>query len=137
MSAGGVVFRRVGESVEVLLGEQCDRLTGEHNTRLPKGKLAPGETPEQAALREVREETGLSARLTAPLGSVAYAYREGDARVEKRVHFFLMELAEGDPREPDGELERVYWCPIARTAERLSFETEREVLERARERLEN
>jgi len=137
MSAGGVVFRRVGESVEVALGEQRDRLTGEPNTRLPKGKLAPGETPEQAALREVREETGLSARLTAPLGSVAYAYREGDARVEKSVHFFLMELTEGDPQEPDGELERVYWCPIARAAPRLSFETERVVLERARERLGN
>jgi ADP-ribose pyrophosphatase YjhB (NUDIX family) len=83
----------------------------------------------------VREETGFSARLTAPLGSVAYAYREGDARVEKRVHFFLMEFAEGEPQEPDGELERVYWCPIARAAERLSFDTEREALERARERL--
>ena len=83
----------------------------------------------------MREETGLHARVTAPLGSVAYAYHEGAARVEKRVHFFLMELAGGDTREPDGELERVYWCPIARAAKRLSFETEREVLERARERL--
>lgn len=129
------MFRRAGEPIDVALGEQRDRLTGERNTRLPKGKLAAGETPEQAAVREVREETGLNAHVTAPLGSVAYAYREGDARVEKRVHFFLMELVEGDPQEPDGELERVYWCPIARAAERLSFETEREVLERARERL--
>jgi 8-oxo-dGTP pyrophosphatase MutT (NUDIX family) len=137
MSAGGVVFRRVGEPVEVAVGEQRDRLTGERNTRLPKGKLVSGETPEQAAVREVREETGLEARVTAPLGSVAYAYREGDTRVEKTVHFFLMELTESAPREPDGELERVYWCPIARAAERLSFETEREVLERARERLGN
>ena len=134
-SAGGVVFRRVGQPVEVALGEQRDRLTGERNTRLPKGKLAAGETPEQAAVREVQEETGLSARVTASLGSVAYAYREADARVQKRVHFFLMELAGGNPREPDGELERVYWCPIALAAERLSFETEREVLERALERL--
>jgi 8-oxo-dGTP pyrophosphatase MutT (NUDIX family) len=130
-SAGGVVYRRIGESVEVALGEQRDRLTGEWKTRLPKGGVEPGETPEQAALREVEEETGFVARLTAPLGSVAYSYREGGETVAKRVSFFLMELASGEAGPGDGELERVYWCPIAEAAERLSFDTERDVVGRA------
>jgi 8-oxo-dGTP pyrophosphatase MutT (NUDIX family) len=131
-----VVFRRVRDSVEVALGDQRDRLTGAHTTRLPKGKVDPGETLEQAALREVAEETGLAARIVGPLGSVAYHYPQGNAQVAKRVHFFLMEVTEGAAGPRDGELERVYWCPIARAAERLSFETERGMVECARRELE-
>jgi 8-oxo-dGTP pyrophosphatase MutT (NUDIX family) len=134
-SAGGVVFRRNGRSLEVALGEQRDRLTGARTTRLPKGKIDPGETPEQAALREVREETGLAARVVGSLGSVAYAYRERGRQVDKRVHFFLMELAAEEVGETDGELERIRWESLAGARVRLSFETEREVLRRAEAQL--
>ena len=130
------MFRR-GEDgsgpIEVALGEQRDRISGALNVRLPKGKLDAAETPEQAALREVHEETGLRARVIEPLGSVSYTYttKRGKA-VPKEVHFFLMELAQGAAGEPDGEFGRVFWCPLAEAAGRLSFATERDVLERAR-----
>jgi 8-oxo-dGTP pyrophosphatase MutT (NUDIX family) len=136
-----VVFRRAGGdgpgTIEVALGEQRDRITGAQNVRLPKGKLDGGETPEQAALREVREETGLAGRVVEPLGSVAYTYTTTRGRaVPKEVHFFLMELADADAGEPDGEFGRVFWCPLEEAADRLSFESERDVLARARRALE-
>jgi mutator protein MutT len=134
-SAGGVVFRRDRGRLEVSIGEQRDRLTGDGRTRLPKGRVEAGETPEQAALREVEEETGLVAKVVAPLETVDYTYLEAGVQVSKQVHFFLMEFAREEPRPRDGELERVYWCAIDEAEARLSFETERRVLQRARERL--
>ena len=135
-SAGGVVVRRASGSVDVAVGEQRDRLTGELTTRLPKGIVEPGETPEETAVREVAEETGLEATLVASLGAVDYAYQEREIRVSKRVHFFLMEARDGEPGPRDGELQRVYWCPLHAALERLTYETERDVVQRARERLE-
>jgi 8-oxo-dGTP pyrophosphatase MutT (NUDIX family) len=134
-SAGGVVFRRGRGRLEVAVGDQRDRLTGDVRTRLPKGGVEAGETLEQAALREVEEETGLLAKLVAPLETVDYTYLEAGVQVSKQVHFFLMELAHEEPRPRDAELERVYWCAIDEAAARLSFETEQRVLQRARERL--
>jgi 8-oxo-dGTP pyrophosphatase MutT (NUDIX family) len=139
-AAGGVVFRRAGGAgespIEVVLGEQRDRVSGELNVRLPKGKLDGSETPEQAAVREVREETGLASRVVEPLGSVSYTYttKRGKA-VPKEVHFFLMELAGGGAGAPDGEFGRVFWCPLEEAAERLSFATERDVMARAQKAL--
>jgi len=130
------VVRHSGGSVQVLLGEQRDRLSGAHHTRLPKGIVEADETPERAALREVKEETGLTGRVLAPLGTVDYSYREQGDRVAKQVHFFLMELVEGDVGEPDGEFGRVFWCPLEDAGRQLSFDTERDVLARARAALE-
>lgn len=134
-SAGGVVVRRVDGDFEVAVAEQRDRLTGSATLRLPKGKVQPGERPERTARREVDEEAGVQAQVIAPLGTVNYAYREGEVRVAKQVHFFLMELACGELHPRDGEMQRVYWCPIDEAAHRLSFETERRVVERARQQL--
>jgi 8-oxo-dGTP pyrophosphatase MutT (NUDIX family) len=133
--AGGVVYRRVKDRIEVALAEERDRLTGAENTRLAKGHLEPGETPEKAAIREVREEIGVSAEIVAPLGSVHYTYVEAGIRVAKEVHFFLMELASGERLPLDGEMDRMFWCSIEQASARLTFETEKRVAERARRAL--
>lgn len=127
------MVRRGVSGLEVVVGSQRDRLTGAATTRLPKGKLEPGETREAAALREVCEETGLRARLLGPLSSPAYAYLEKGDRVEKQVHFFLMEAVDGDFAAADGELHELRWCPLDEALERLTYDTERQVLRQARE----
>ncbi len=72
-AGGGVVYRRSAGGVEIVVAEQHDRLSLAPTTRLPKGKVDPGETPEQTAVREVEEETVLSSSVVAPLGPVHYS----------------------------------------------------------------
>ena len=129
------MYRRCRGGFEIAIGEQTDRLSQVRTRRLPKGKLAAGETPERAARREVAEETGLAASVVAPLLAVDYTYGGDEEPVRKTVHFFLMRWERGEPRPADGEMERVYWCPIEEAATRLTYETERSAVARARERL--
>ncbi len=131
IAAGGVLFRHAGRGPEVVVGEQRDRLTGERTLRLPKGKLDGNETLAQAALREVREETGLRGRIVASLGRVDYTYASAGSAVAKTVHFFLMEWEAGLAETPDGELEGIVWMPIEQARRSLTFDTERAMLERA------
>lgn len=133
--AGGVVYRRAGGGFEMALAEERDRLTGAANTRLAKGHVEPTETPETAAIREVREEIGIAAEIVAALGSVHYTYVEAGVRVAKEVHFFLMEASSEEPAPLDGEMQRMYWCAAERAAARLTFETERRIVERAQREL--
>ena len=90
-SFGGVVLR--GDDVLVITPTGKRRVTG-----LPKGGANLGETPEQTAAREVREETGVTASVRGPLGDVNYWYRRGGRRVYKTVHFFLCDYVSGSPR---------------------------------------
>jgi 8-oxo-dGTP diphosphatase len=131
-----VVYRNTDARIEIALGEQTDRLRRERTVRLPKGIVDEGESHAEAALREVREETGLAARIVAPLGEVAYSYRENGVKVEKVVHFFLMECLPGEPAARDGELDRVHWHSLDEAARLLSFDTEREAVARSRAHLE-
>jgi 8-oxo-dGTP diphosphatase len=139
VSAGGLVARRGPRGVEVLVAEQLDRNSGRRTIRLPKGKVDPGETLEQAALREVREEAGLTARILAPLGDVAYTFfeRRAGRSVAKRVHYYLMAFVAGTAHAADGEMERVAWCSPAEAERRMSFDAEREIVARGRALLES
>ena len=137
ISAGGVVYRRVAGEVEVAIAEQRDRVTAALTTRLPKGKIESGETAEEAAVREVAEEVGLDSRVVGDLGSVRYVYSESSTRVSKEVHYFLMEWVPTEPRELDGEMERVYWCSISEAKRTLTFDTEQRVMGRALTQLES
>lgn len=99
---------------------------------LPKGHPDGDETPEAAATREVREETGVNAELLAKLGDVHYSYHDRQGRwVSKQVTFYLFEYRSGDLAEHDHEIEVARWMPMQEAARSLSYEGEREMVIRA------
>jgi len=127
-SAGGVVVR--GDEVIVIVPTRRGA-QGQRVLALPKGHVDPGETPDQTALREVREETGVDARLIERLGEVRYFYQRDGKRIFKRVTFYLFAYREGSLEEHDDEVEEARWMPLREAAEALSYEGEREMAERA------
>jgi mutator protein MutT len=121
-SYGGVVVR--GDEGLVITP------TGRTVTGLPKGGMEAGETPEQAAAREVREETGVVAAVREPLGDVRYTYRRGGRRVRKTVHFFLCDYVEGSTDDHDHEVDEARWIAIAGAREALTYPGERALIDR-------
>lgn len=133
VSAGGVVYRRGPAGIEVCL-------VAKHGVAvwaLPKGRVAPGERLEETALREVLEETGHQAEVEGELGRLEYRFYWKPTRTHyrKRVHFFLMPLVRAGARPRDGEADRVAWFSLEEARARLTYDNEREILERARQRL--
>ena len=116
VSAGGVVYRREGDGIEMALAARRTR-RGELAWGLAKGAIEPGESEEQAAVREVLEETGLEVDVEADLGDIRYFYVWEDVRVRKRVHFFLMRMTGGDVADHDTEMEDVRWFPLRSAAQ--------------------
>lgn len=133
-SAGGVVIRESPGRRELAVIQP----RGRSIFCLPKGHIDEGESPEEAAVREVREETGLQARICAPLGDVRYEYRFKGRRIRKRVSFFLLEYESGtiDALEERMRVEvhRAMWIPLDEALHRLAYEGEKDVLKRALER---
>ena len=121
-SYGGVVVR--GDEVLVITP------TGRRVTGLPKGGMEDGETPEQAAAREVREETGVVAAVREPLGDVRYTYRRGGRRVRKTVHFFLCDYLRGSTDDHDHEVDEARWIAISGAREALTYPGERALIDR-------
>jgi 8-oxo-dGTP diphosphatase len=91
---------------------------------LPKGKLKKSETWQQAALREVKEETGYDARVLDFAGALAY-----EAKGKPKVVRYWHMLAQGEPEEPDSEVDTVLWLPIDKAIERLHYPLEKALLE--------
>ena len=104
---------------------------GKRVLALPKGHVDPGETPEQAALREVREETGMNGELVEQLGEVRYWYQRGGRKIPKLVTFFLFEYRSGSDADHDTEVEEVRWLPLEDALTQLSYKGEREMVKRA------
>ncbi len=136
VSAGGVVVRRRGRTWQTVLASRRTK-SGELVWGLAKGQIEEGESPEKAALREVEEETGISARVREPLQDISYWFVWGGDRVKKTVHFFLMEATGGDVSRHDREMEEVRWFPLDEAIRLAAYGSERDVLERAAERLED
>jgi ADP-ribose pyrophosphatase YjhB (NUDIX family) len=131
-SAGGVVVR--GSDVIVIVPVKRD-FHGDRVLGLPKGHPDGAETPEAAATREVREETGVTAELIEQLGDVRYTYERRGRRVAKRVAFYLFEYRSGDLADHDHEIEEARWMPLEEAAQSLSYEGEREMVNRALSRV--
>lgn len=126
-AAGGVVMRGKGDDAEVVLaGRDSDQ-----TWVFPKGTPDDGETVEETALREVREETGLEVDILRPLGNLDYWFAVPGERVHKVVHFFLMRAVGGDVSRHDHEYDHVRWVSVAEARRLLSFDTYREMLDRA------
>lgn len=133
VSAGGVVYRKRGAVVEVAIIKVGPVV----RWQLPKGIVDEGETPEQAAIREVREETGLNAKIESNLETIEYWYvssgKTGKVRYHKFVHFYLMKYRSGKTDDHDHEVLEARWVPIVDAIRMLSFKSERELVEKAKE----
>jgi len=127
-SAGGVVVRD-RECVVIVPTRRA--ANGSKVLALPKGHVDPGETPEEAATREVREEAGVDADLVGALGSVRYWYMRKGRRIAKRVDFFLFRYRDGDVADHDHEVEQARWMPLAEAARALTYEGERAMAAKA------
>jgi 8-oxo-dGTP diphosphatase len=127
LAAGGVILRRDrNDSIEVLLVHRPRY----NDWSFPKGKLDEDESLEEAAVREVREETGLRCRIVRQLSVARYDYRTANgSRKPKAVHYFLMEPVKGRLRsEFDDEIDSVEWVSIDEAASRLSYGFDRALL---------
>jgi len=134
-SAGGVVVRANGQRNELLLGRRSlerDRVVWS----LPKGTPSGNESLDETALREVSEETGLQVRIVAPLGEIHYWFVRRGTRFSKTVHYYLMEPLGGDLSQHDHEFDAVEWVDFGATEKLDLFPTERELIEKARARIE-
>jgi 8-oxo-dGTP pyrophosphatase MutT (NUDIX family) len=126
-SAGGVVQRVVDGRIEIaIVHRRSPKLWA-----LPKGTPDSGETIEETAIRETREETGLEVEIVGELNSIRYFFVRGTTRFHKTVHFFLMRAVGGRTEDHDAEFDEVRWASIDEALAVMTHATERSVVERA------
>ncbi|GAB2464316.1 hypothetical protein GCM10007967_18440 [Xylanimonas ulmi] len=139
-SAGGVVVRaaRPGEDGPQAAVIVRRNRAGRLEWCLPKGHLEGAETPQQAAIREVREETGIVGEIRTTLGVIDYWFSGETRRVHKVVHHYLLSMTGGRltvEDDPDQEAEDAFWVPVSTLPERLSYPNEQRLAVVARQLL--
>lgn len=125
---------RLDPAAQALLISRFDR-RGRLIWSFPKGHVEPGETEAQTAVREVGEETGITAEVVERLGDIDFWFMADGRRIHKTVHHFLMVSRGGQLCADDPEVESVEWVPISAVPGRLAYSDERALLAKARERL--
>ena len=131
-SAGGVVFRREPEGVLWLVVKP----KGDNRWRFPKGGIETGESSVQAAQREVREEGGVEAEIVDKIGHEKYFFVQDKQKIFKTVTFYLMEYQQEAQTGFTWETEEIDWLPFAEAKKKLAFDKEKEILEKAKEILD-
>jgi 8-oxo-dGTP pyrophosphatase MutT (NUDIX family) len=134
-SAGGLVIRPSPHGPDAAVIVRRNR-GGRLEWCLPKGHLEGEETPEQAAVREIREETGIRGTVRTELGVIDYWFSGEDRRVHKVVHHFLLRADGGAisaAGDPDGEAEDALWVPVDELPERLSYPNEQRLAQTAQQ----
>lgn len=130
-SAGGLVYRDEPEGRLWLVIKP----TGRKQWRLPKGWIEPAETSVQAAQREVREEGGVETESLAKIGKESFFFVQDGQKIFKTVTFFLMRYVQEAQEPLSWETESIEWLPFAEARQRLAFENEKEILDKARKLL--
>ena len=131
VSAGGLVVDTTGK-LGLLIGrrDQKDSSGKKILWSLPKGHIEEGETPEQAALREVAEETGIQSEIEKPLGVIDFWFMAGGKRIHKTVHHYLFRESGGLLAAQETEVDEVAWFPLEEIIEKLAYPDEKKLISR-------
>ncbi len=151
ISAGGIVFRThstgsgqggldsgVANAPQVFV--LIAKHSGHHGWVFPKGHVGDkiaNETKEDAALREVHEETGVIGRILQPLSPIDYRYEFRGEKRHKTVFYFLMKYEKGDIKNHDWEMEKVEWLPLQKIEDRLTYPGDKKVWKEAKQLIAN
>ncbi|HVU62200.1 MAG TPA: NUDIX hydrolase [Mycobacteriales bacterium] len=127
-SAGGLVVDGTDMAARAALIGRLDR-RGRLRWSLPKGHVEAGETTEAAAIREVAEETGITGKVLAPLGTIDFWFVAEGRRIHKTVHHFLLMAQSGELSDDDIEVEEVEWVPLSELGTRLAYDDERRLIQ--------
>jgi 8-oxo-dGTP pyrophosphatase MutT (NUDIX family) len=124
-SAGGLVLKREhGDYLGLIIGRATPRIWS-----LPKGHIEPNESIEEAATREVQEETGIAGSIIVKLSDIRYWFYANKSKHSKVVHFFLMRYVSGQPHPQEGEVDEVRWVPLDALPDMLTHVNERRLVE--------
>ncbi len=126
-SAGGIVFKTVRSQGQVLLTKHSQN----KHWSFPKGLIDPGQTTEEAALREVREEGGVEAEIVDKVGYSKYVYTLNGEKIFKVVTYFLMRYLSGNPSDHDWEVEEAGWYEVDEAIKQLTFSQDKALLKKA------
>lgn len=136
LSAGGVVFNKHQGKIHILVSQHSQH----HGWVFPKGFIGDkdefkGETKEETAIREVKEETGIDGKILEPLTPITYMYEMDNEKHQKTVYYFIMQEAGGDITKHDWEMENVEWLPVNEVMDRLTYDSDKTVWKEAQEKI--
>lgn len=128
-SCGGIVFKKEKSKTYILVTQHSQH----HGWVFPKGLIDEGEDKETTALREVREEGGIIAKIIQELDPVEYFYKFENQTIKKKVTYFLMEYISGDIKDHDWEMEDAQWLEVDKVLDKLTYKSDKEIYSKSKQ----